>query len=180
LAPVNEESATADKFAYSLLTVARVGDNSLRVRLGFPEKPRSPAVGKTERRTNMPQYTVQLQWSGTWHPGGVWTIAGETPTLVSLNVTSPDNGQTFSGVTQFAGQGGIEVRGTNNGNGTYAVQLQWGGSGAPWNAAGNWSFGGNSILSITVNSANNGQTITGTMQMPGQGGVDVQGTLSPS
>jgi hypothetical protein len=80
---------------------------------------------------------------------------------------------------------------------TYATEIQWGGSNAPWNSNGtlvieiqnnqsivpvtgapapgttvNWSSA-NGNASITFN----GGGFTGQLQVPGQGGVEYQGTL---
>jgi hypothetical protein len=61
----------------------------------------------------------------------------------------------------------------------YSVQNQWGGSSAPWNAAGDWVLGGRANqapVSISAKSGDNGQTLTGTMTYAGEGPIGFQAT----
>lgn len=61
-------------------------------------------------------YSVQIQWGGSsspWHPGGVWLLgcrAGQS--IVELNVTSGDKGNTFNGTMTYYGEGPIGFRAT--------------------------------------------------------------------
>lgn len=60
-------------------------------------------------------YQVENQWGGShapWHPGGLWIIgyrAGQN--VVSLNVTSNDSGDTFTGEMTYSGEGPIGFEG---------------------------------------------------------------------
>ncbi|MCG8418129.1 MAG: lectin ESA-2 [Proteobacteria bacterium] len=55
---------------------------------------------------------------------------------------------------------------------SYKVQVQWGGSAAPWHQDGIWVVGGRdnqSAVALNIISHNGGQTFTGTMQYEGEG-----------
>ena len=126
----------------------------------------------------MATYAMQYQWGGNnepWHPGGNWVIDGDP--ILSLNVTSSDNGQNLTGVLQQTGEGGVDAQASLCAGDNYTAQVQWGGSHAQWNPAGTWSFAGNQILNVNVTSTNNGSAIGGSAQFTGIGPYAVQGTL---
>src|SRR5688572_24202382 len=96
----------------------------------------------------MANYTVENQWGGNsapWHPGGTWVLGARSgQNVVAIDISSPDNGQTFNGTMTYAGEGPIGFRAQHVGIGTneYKVENQWGGSSAPWHDGGTWTIGG--------------------------------------
>lgn len=70
-------------------------------------------------------YQVENQWGGNtapWHPGGLWIIGYRAAqNVVSLKLTSNDNGVTLSGNMTYAGEGSIGFKGVvDNGAETLA------------------------------------------------------------
>jgi osmotically-inducible protein OsmY len=63
-------------------------------------------------------YTVENQWGGSsapWHPGGNWVIGARCgQSVIMLNVTSSDGGQTLNGTMNYSGEGPIGFQGTLN------------------------------------------------------------------
>ncbi|OJJ14403.1 lectin OAA [marine bacterium AO1-C] len=56
----------------------------------------------------------------------------------------------------------------------YAVKNQWGGSGAPWHNAGTWVLGSRQnqlVVSIDIESNDNGKTFSGTITYEGEGPI---------
>jgi hypothetical protein len=59
-------------------------------------------------------YRVENQWGGAnapWHPGGTWLLGSRAgQQVVSVNLSSGDNGETFNGGMTYAGEGTIGLR----------------------------------------------------------------------
>lgn len=126
-------------------------------------------------------YSVQNQWGGSsapWHQAGVWVIGGRSnQNVVSIDVTSSDNGQTLSGQMTYAGEGPIGFRGTRSGGNNYVVQNQWGGPSAPWHDGGTFVLGARDnqyVVQLSIQSQDNGQTFGGTMTYAGEGPIGFQ------
>ncbi|MES1242719.1 MAG: lectin OAA [Acidobacteriota bacterium] len=132
----------------------------------------------------MSQYSVQNQWGGNtapWHPGGTWTLGGRSnQNPVAINITSGDNGQTFTGTMTYAGEGPISFRATRTGGNSYSAQEQWGGSSAPWHDDGTWVIGARdnqACVALDVSSDDGGKTLNGTNTYSGEGPIGFKGTL---
>ena len=84
----------------------------------------------------MSLYQVENQWGGAaapWHQGGTWILGARSgQNAVAIDIQSPDGGETFQGTMTYAGEGPIGFRATRRTANDYAVENQWGGSGAPW------------------------------------------------
>ncbi len=131
-------------------------------------------------------YVVELQWGGSnapWSPGGMWVIGGRSEQrVVAFNATSSDGGLTLIGTMTYAGEGPIDFRASRTAQNTYAVELQWGGSNAPWSSGGTWILGGRSdqnIIAIDISSNDDGATFVGTMTYAGEGPIDFRATRQP-
>ncbi|KQO05641.1 lectin OAA family protein [Sphingomonas sp. Leaf242] len=123
------------------------------------------------------------QWGGAsapWHQGGQWVLGCRPDqSVTALDLTSADDGKTVTGTMIYAGEGPIGFRGTRIMANTYAVDNQWGGNDAPWNAGGTWVLGcrgKQGILDVTVEG--DGERLTGTMVYTGEGPIGL--ALSPS
>ncbi|MFZ2724683.1 MAG: hypothetical protein WAX77_00340 [Methylococcaceae bacterium] len=143
------------------------------------------SVATETTKTNNNLHKVQNQWGGSsapWHDGGLWIIGGRSgQNVVGLDISSSDNGKTFTGTMTYAGEGPIGFRATQTQSNTYAVENQWGGSTAPWHAGGTWVIGcrtGQSVVAVHVASSDNGATLTGTMTYAGEGPIGFTSTLS--
>lgn len=65
----------------------------------------------------------------------------------------------------YVGEGPIGFRATQTSQRQYAVENQWGGSSAPWNAGGIWTIGGRDtqrVVALKINSSDGGKTFAGT------------------
>lgn len=74
-------------------------------------------------RLGLDNYVVENKWgSSDWQPGGTFIIGyRDTQTVVALNVTSDDDGNTLSGKLTYAGEGPIGFQGTLQGAGVPAA-----------------------------------------------------------
>jgi hypothetical protein len=129
-------------------------------------------------------YAVQNQWGGTsapWHDGGTWVIgARDNQHVIALNVSSTDGGQTLNGTMTYEGEGPIGFKATLVTPNCYRVENQWGGSSAPWHAAGTWLLGcrkNQNVVAIDIASSDNGQNLSGTMTYDGEGPIGFKATL---
>ncbi|MGA8272147.1 MAG: hypothetical protein WB919_11365 [Candidatus Sulfotelmatobacter sp.] len=130
----------------------------------------------------MSLYNIQNQWGGSsapWHTGGVFNIGNRGSQLpIALQITSNDDGKTFSGTMTYVGEGPIGFRAALVTMNTYEVENQWGGSSAPWHDAGLFLLGGRngqSAVAFDIKSADGGKTFTGTMTYAGEGPIGLQG-----
>ncbi len=137
-------------------------------------------MSKTSKTSNN-LHQVQNQWGGSatpWHQGGMWIIGCRSgQNVIALNITSNDNGKTFTGTMTYANEGPIGFKAALTQNNTYTVQNQWGGSNAPWHPGGEWVMGcreGQNVIAVNVNSNDNGATLTGTMTYNGEGPIGFQ------
>lgn len=129
-------------------------------------------------------YTVTNQWGGNaapWNPGGTWVLGGRSnQSVVAIQATSPDGGQTLTGTMTYNGEGPIGFRAKATGNNQYAVENQWGGASAPWQPGGTWVIGGRSgqaVVALDVKSADQGKSLTGTVTYKGEGPIGFKGVL---
>ena len=61
----------------------------------------------------------------------------------------------------------------------YSVQVQWGGSSAPWNNDGQWVIGGRPsqrVVRLSVASSDEGRTLNGWLVYAGEGPIGFRGT----
>jgi OAA-family lectin sugar binding domain len=133
----------------------------------------------------MSLYNVQNQWGGNnaaWHPGGIFNIGNRGSQLpIALQITSNNNGTTFTGTMTYVNEGPIGVRATLVTMDTYHVENQWGGPTAPWHDAGFFLLGarnGQNPVAFDIKSSDNGKTFTGTMTYAGEGPIGFQGVLT--
>jgi hypothetical protein len=117
-------------------------------------------------------FATQNQWGGSsapWHQGGVWVLGGRNnQALNSIQISSSNTGQTFSGTITYAGEGPIGFRATKLMQNCYAVENQWGGSGAPWHPGGNWIIGGRTGQAVVAMSV---QNMVGTITYNNEGPI---------
>ncbi|ATB33606.1 lectin OAA family protein [Melittangium boletus] len=130
-------------------------------------------------------YTVQNQWGGAsapWQQGGAWLIgARDGQKVTAIKATSTDGGKTLTGSMTYSGEGAIAFKATQDGENTYTVQNQWGGSAAPWQPGGIWLIGARQsqgVVSLDVTSTDGGKTLAGTMTYAGEGPIGFRGTLN--
>jgi hypothetical protein len=130
----------------------------------------------------MAVYTVQNQWGGDsapWHQGGAFVLGGRSgQNPVSVQISSSDDGKTFTGQMTYAGEGPIGFRGTQVMQNNYTVEVQWGGDQAPWHADGTWIIGARcpqAVVKVQVESNDGGQTLNGTMTYAGEGPIGFKG-----
>jgi|GEM_PF-721130 len=133
----------------------------------------------------MALYQVENQWGGSaaaWHQGGKWILGGrDNQGVVAIDIQSPDGGETFQGTMTYAGEGPIGFRATRNGANNYLVENQWGGSSAPWHKGGQWVIGyrtGQSVVSLKVESTDDGNTLNGEMTYAGEGPIGFKSAAS--
>lgn len=127
-------------------------------------------------------YSVQVQWGSdttVWNDGGLWVIGGRVDqALVAANVALADDG-TLTGEITYAGEGPIQFQGTPVVGGVYYTENHWGEADAAWNPGGVWTFGGRGeqqVVSITAESADDGQTLEGEMTYDGEGPIRFRAT----
>ena len=135
-------------------------------------------IGFRSSRTDGGVVTVENQWGGNtapWHPGGVWVIGARgNQRVISINVTSTDNGNTLNGTMNYSGEGPIGFRANMVAANTYRVENQWGGNTAPWHPGGIWVLGtrvGQNVVAVNVTSKDDGHTLQGTMTYAGEGPI---------
>ena len=138
----------------------------------------TPSQAQSTSKSQNNLYQVYNQWGGSsapWNGGGVWIIGGRSgQSVVSLNISSSDNGTTLNGTMTYAGEGPIGFRASLTQSNTYVVENQWGGAFAPWNPGGTWLLGGRvnqNVVAINISSADNGDNFTGTMTYAGEGPI---------
>jgi len=72
-------------------------------------------IGFRGRLTSSNNYQVDNQWGGAnapWHPGGLWVIGYRTgQNVVALNISSSDDGRSFTGEMTYNGEGPIAFKG---------------------------------------------------------------------
>jgi hypothetical protein len=129
-------------------------------------------------------YQVQNQWGGSsapWHDGGIFVLGYRTgQNVVAIDITSPDNGNSFTGSMTYANEGPIGFKAADANGETYAVENQWGGSTPPWHVGGTWAIGcraGQNVVAVNVTSPDGGTTLTGTMTYAGEGPIGFKGIL---
>ncbi len=141
-------------------------------------------IGFRATLTQSNTYQVENQWGGNtapWHPGGTWVIGGRTnQNVVALNIESGDKGVTLAGSMTYAGEGPIGFKSQQADGGVYAVENQWGGSGAQWHNGGVWVIGARdqAAVAVSIGSTDNGKTLNGNMTYAGEGPIGFKGTLA--
>lgn len=72
------------------------------------------AIGFRATQTQHNSYVVENQWGGSdapWHPGNTWRLGSrESQNVVSINITSDNNGSTLNGMITYTGEGPIGFR----------------------------------------------------------------------
>ncbi|MEO1518687.1 MAG: lectin ESA-2 [Bacteroidota bacterium] len=126
----------------------------------------------------MAAYRVMNQWGGDqapWHFGGIYVI-GNRPeqNVVQIDITSKDDGKTFTGTMTYEGEGPIGFKAEALGDNNYKVQNQWGGNQAPWHDGGVFVIGGRDnqpVVALNATSSNDGLNLQGTMTYKGEGPI---------
>jgi hypothetical protein len=131
-------------------------------------------------------YAAENQWGGSvapWQPGGVWVLGCRDQGVVALDITSPDNGKTYTGTMTYVGEGPIGVRAVAVAGNNYTVENQWGGNAATWHPGGVWLIGcraGQPAVAVKINSADGGKTFNGGMTYSGEGQIGFRATGMPA
>jgi OAA-family lectin sugar binding domain len=125
-------------------------------------------------------FVVTNTWGGDPKPhvGGLWVL-GNRPeqSVVSIDITSKDDGKTFTGTMTYAGEGPIGVEATQFTGNNYNVKNSWGGSGFVHDG-GIWIIGdrdGQRIVSLKATSTDLGQTLNGENTYQGEGQIGFTG-----
>lgn len=130
-------------------------------------------------------FAVQNQWGGSsapWHQGGEWVIGGRDQGVAALDITSDDDGKTFSGTMTYVGEGPIGFRATAVAGNNYQVQNQWGGNSAPWHPGGVWLIGcrsGQNVVEMHITSGDGGNSLHGSMTYSGEGAIGFRAIIEP-
>ncbi|NHZ33408.1 lectin OAA family protein [Massilia rubra] len=130
-------------------------------------------------------FAVENQWGGpsaAWHQGGVWVIGSRDQGVAAVQISSADNGQTFTGSMTYVGEGPIGFRATAVAGNNYVVENQWGGASAPWTAGGVWligSRGGQNVSALNITSGDGGNSFNGTMTYSGEGEIGFRSLIQP-
>lgn len=121
-------------------------------------------------------YRVQLQWqdeSAPWRDGGVLAIGGRLQKPVTaLKLDSPDGGETLTGQVAFQGEPPTAVTAERRGPNSYAVNLA--GANDPRLDNITWQIGsreGQNVTALVVTSADEGQTLQGSIAYAGEGPI---------
>lgn len=132
----------------------------------------------------MSVYTMEYQWGGNstpWQQGGTFLLGGRSgQNPVSVDISSDDDGKTFTGQMTYAGEGPIALKATQVMPNNYVVEVQWGGNSTPWQTDGYWIIGARcpqAPVQLNVSSTDGGSTFTGEMTYAGEGPIAVQGKL---
>jgi hypothetical protein len=118
-----------------------------------------------------------------WKPAGTWLLGlRDTQSIVAIDISSEDNGDTFSGTITYAGEGPIAFQAQAHNGGVYDVENQWA-SDPNAHQGGVWTLGyrhNQAIESISISSEDGGQSLTGTITYVGEGPIDFRATLRVS
>ena len=131
-------------------------------------------------------YSAENQWGGAaapWHQGGVWVLGCRDQAVVAVDISSPDNGKTYTGTMTYAGEGPIGVQATEVAGNNYTVENQWGGNTAPWHPGGVWLIGcraGQQAVAVNITSADGGNTFSGSITYNGEGPIGFRATGLPA
>jgi len=142
-------------------------------------------IGFRSQSTDGGVFAVDNQWGGSaapWHQGGMWVIGSRDQGVTSVQVSSPDNGKTFTGTMTYVGEGPIGFRATAVAGNNYAVENQWGGDSAPWHPAGVWligSRGSQNVTALNITSNDGGNSFQGDMAYSGEGQIGFRSTIQP-
>lgn len=128
----------------------------------------------------MALYIVKNQWGGSrkpWHAAGTFNLGCRSDQkVVNIEISSEDEGKTFSGSMVYEGEGSISVRAEQIAGSNYKVENQWGGEDADWHPGGNWIIGSRTGQNVVQLSIDNIQgTFTGTMTYVGEGPIAFEG-----
>ena len=132
-------------------------------------------------------YTVENQWGGTsepWHQGGTWVLSGrDNQNVISMDISSSDNGKTFEGTMVYEGEGPVGLKATHIIGNTFEVYNQWGGSSAPWHRGGDIIIGGRNnqlVIQLKFISDNEGKLLVGEMTYCGEGAIGFKAEIEYS
>ncbi len=140
-------------------------------------------------------YRTEVQWGGSsapWHQNGIFVLGGrDGQRAVGLHISSDDGGKSFSGTMRYGtgnpdfpqGEGKIGFKASLLHDNTYATQVQWGGSSAPWHDNGVFVIGGRSnqrAVKLETESSDDGKTFSGTMTYAGEGPIGFKAALALS
>lgn len=128
-------------------------------------------------------YLVENSWGGTTgHYGGLWVLGVRGEQLpVAFDLTSDDGGKTLTGTMTYEGEGPIGFNGKYIGSNNYKVEVQWGGSDAPWQDSGVMVIGyrGNEQMTqeLKITSPDGGKSFEGNMVYAGEGPIGLNAKL---
>jgi len=130
-------------------------------------------------------FAVDNQWGGPsapWHQGGEWVIGSRDQGVAAVQISSADNGKTFTGSMTYVGEGPIGFRATAVAGNNYVVENQWGGDSAPWHAGGVWLIGcrgGQNVAALHISSGDGGNSFNGSMTYSGEGAIGFRSIIQP-
>ena len=135
----------------------------------------------------MSVYQVENQWGGNnapWHQGNTWIIGGRADqAVVAVDIKSEDHGETFEGTMTYSGEGPIGFKAEHEYANVYSVEVQWGGSSAPWHQDGSWVIGGRDTqrcIQLKVSASGDDKLLSGEMTYDGEGPIGFRGNLTPT
>ena len=133
----------------------------------------------------MSVYQVENQWGGEqapWHRGGTWILGGrKDQSVVAVDIKSTDHGETLTGSMTYQGEGPISLKAEHEYANVYSVEVQWGGSSAPWHVDGKWTIGGRNnqrCVQLNVTASTEDKSLLGNMTYDGEGKIGFKSHLS--
>lgn len=122
---------------------------------------------------------VENQLDKVWEPAGRWVIGGRRrQNVISLELTSSDNGKTLDGTMAYDGENEIRVHSTRTNGVAYDVDNQMGG---PFQGDGAWVLGTRGdkkqyLVGVDIATRNNGRTLDGTITYDREGPLRFRAT----
>ena len=142
-------------------------------------------IGVDASMLNGSSYTIENQWGGDsapWHLGGTMILGTrDNQNPVAFDISSTDEGKTFTGTMTYAGEGPIGFKAELTNANNYTTQNQWGGDDAPWHEGGVMILGcrdGQNNTKLSISSQDEGKSFSGDMQYVGEGPIGFKGAAS--
>ncbi len=134
------------------------------------------------KRGNGVVYDVDSPHDGHRHEDGAWILGArgdKKQYLVAIDIDSNDDGQTFSGIVVYEGEGPIDFRATRMASNSYRAEVSFGDE---WHPAGDWIIGGRDqrAVKVSAKSTDGGKSLNGTVTYQGEGPINMEATLSGS
>lgn len=132
------------------------------------------------KRGNGVVYDVDSPHDGHRHEAGAWVLGArgdKKQYLVAIDIDSNDEGQTFSGIVAYEGEGPIGFRAIRLASNSYRADVSFGDQ---WHPAGDWIIGGRDqrAVKVAAKSTDGGQSLNGTVTYQGEGPIDLEARIS--